>query len=99
MLGYDDKRAYFRMIMNSPCELKIKNQDSPKVLTAVCKDISAVGMSFEIEEAVELEQELEVAIESTNAQIASLSAEVKVVRCIKQDDTTYVIGVEIIHMN
>ena len=70
MLGYDDKRAYFRMIMNSPCELRLKNQDNPRVFTAVCKDISAVGMSFEIEDAVDLGQELDVSIESTNAQIA-----------------------------
>ncbi len=99
MLGYDDKRAYFRMIMNSPCELKIKGQDNRPTVSAVCKDISAVGMSFEVEEAVELGAEVSIAIESNNPQIASLSAEVKVVRCIEQDDNSHILGVEIIHMN
>ena len=99
MLGYDDKRAYFRMIMNSPCELKVKSQDSRPSLSAVCRDISAVGMSFELEETIELGTELSVAIESSNAQIASLSAEVKVTRCIEQDESSHIVGVEIIHMN
>lgn len=99
MLGYDDKRAYFRMIMNSPCELKANGKVGQPTVTAVCKDISAVGMSFELEESIELGTELSVAIESNNPQIASLSAEVKVVRCIEQDDGSHVLGVEIIHMN
>lgn len=99
MLGYDDKRAYFRMIMNSACELRINGDDTSAPFSAVCKDISAVGMSLELSEPITIGTELAVSIESSNPQIASLSALVKVVRTIEQEDENYVIGVEIIQMN
>ena len=50
MLGYDDKRNFFRMMLNSPCELVVSDEESTRTLQAVCKDISATGMSFEVEE-------------------------------------------------
>ncbi len=99
MLGYDDKRAYFRMIMNSPCELKIIDDETTAPFVAVCKDISAVGMSFELEETIPMDTELTVSIESSNPQIASLSANVKVVRSIEQESGNHMVGVEIISMN
>lgn len=99
MLGYDDKRNFFRMMVNSVCELKIKEDESTRAAQAVCKDISASGMSFELEEsAVELGTLINVYIESTNSQIPSLTADTKVVRCDSVDDNSCSIGVEIIEM-
>lgn len=105
MVDYDDKRAYFRMIMNSPCELKVLGDTSGQVLHAVCKDISSVGMSFEINNAdfkgVDIDGELEVTIESSNAQIASLHATTKVVRIEGGADNGAehtIVGVEILSM-
>jgi hypothetical protein len=99
MLGYDDKRNFFRMMVNSVCELKIKEDESTRTAQAVCKDISASGMSFELEEsAVELGTLINVYIESTNSQIPSLTADTKVVRCDSVDDNSCSIGVEIIEM-
>lgn len=100
MLEYDDKRNFFRMMLNSPCEIVVSDDESSRSLQAVCKDISSTGMSFEVEEqSVELGTKVEVSIESTSSQIASLSAIAKVVRCDKNTDSTCVIGVEISEMN
>lgn len=100
MLGYDDKRNFFRMMLNSPCELTVKDDESTRSLQAVCKDISATGMSFEVEEqSVELGTKVEVAIESTSSQIPSLVAKAKVVRCEPNTESSCVIGVEILEMN
>ncbi|WP_026375046.1 PilZ domain-containing protein [Aestuariibacter salexigens] len=99
MMGYDDKRNFFRMMVNSPCELKIEDDESTRTLQAVCKDISATGMSFEIEESsIEMGTQVQVCIESTSSQIPSLSATAKVVRCVPQSDTSSIIGVEITEM-
>ena len=99
MLGYDDKRNFFRMMVNSVCELKIKGDESTRNVQAVCKDISASGMSFELDEsAVELGTLVNVYIESTNSQIPSLTADTKVVRCDSVDENTCTVGVEIIEM-
>ncbi|MCC2615526.1 PilZ domain-containing protein [Aestuariibacter halophilus] len=99
MLGYDDKRNFFRMLLNSPCELKLSDDESTRTVSAVCKDISATGMSFELDEAsVEIGTRITVAIESTSSQIPSLSASAKVVRCESVSDNSCVIGVEITEM-
>lgn len=99
MLGYDDKRNFFRMMVNSVCELKIVDDESTRTLQAVCKDISATGMSFELEESsVELGTLVNVYIESTNQQIPSLTADTKVVRCDASDESSCTVGVEILEM-
>lgn len=99
MLGYDDKRNFFRMMLNSPCELVVNDEESTRTMQAVCKDISATGMSFEVEEqSVELGTKIQVSIESTSSQIPSLSATAKVVRCGAVGENSCTIGVEIIEM-
>lgn len=99
MLGYDDKRNFFRMLLNSPCELKVSDDESTRSLQAVCKDISATGMSFEVEEeSIELGTKIFVSIESTSSQIPSLTATAKVVRCGSASDSSCTIGVEILEM-
>ena len=100
MLGYDDKRNFFRMMVNSVCELKIQDDESIRSIQAVCKDISATGMSFELEESsVEIGTLVNVYIESTNSQIPSLTADTKVVRCdTAEDESSCTVGVEILEM-
>lgn len=96
MLGYDDKRNFFRMMVNSPCQLEINDEESSRTLQALCKDISATGMSLEVDEpSIELGTEVNVNIDSTSSQIPSLSAKAKVVRCVPETDASCIIGVEI----
>ena len=99
MLDYDDRRNFFRMMVNSVCEVKILDDESSRSLQAVCKDISATGISFEIEESfLEMGTKINVYIESTNSQIPSLTADTKVVRCEAIDESSCTVGVEIIEM-
>jgi hypothetical protein len=87
------------MMVNSVCELKIVDDESTRSLQAVCKDISATGMSLEIDESsIEMGTMVNVYIESTNSQIPSLTAETKVVRCEAIDDNSCIVGVEILEM-
>ncbi|MBF7072934.1 PilZ domain-containing protein [Glaciecola sp. MH2013] len=99
MLGYDDKRNFYRMMINSPCELTLLDDPTQRKTAAICKDISATGMSLEIEEAsMEIGTLLEVAIESNNDQIPSLNAKAKVLRCEPEGDNACLVGVEISEM-
>ncbi len=99
MLGYDDKRNFFRMMVNSVCEVKILDDESSRSLQARCKDIGATGMSFEIEgSSIEMGTKINVYIESTNSQFPSLTADTKVVRCEAIDDNSCTVGVEILEM-
>jgi c-di-GMP-binding flagellar brake protein YcgR len=99
MIGYDDKRNFFRMMVNSACEIVVNDDESSRTLQAVCKDISATGMSFEVEEtSIEIGTIVNVHIESTSSQIPSLSATAKVLRCDSTGDSSCNIGVEITEM-
>lgn len=99
MLGYDDKRNFFRMMVNSPCQITVDDAESSRNLQAICRDISATGMSLEVEEpSIELGTQLTVQIESTSSQIPSLSASAKVVRCEAASDNSCIVGVEISEM-
>lgn len=98
MLGYDDKRAFFRMMMNSPCTLMFSDSGASSKVSALCRDISATGMSFEVSEPLTVGAEMEVNIESTSTQISSLCALVKIVRQFEESDGNYVVGTEVIKM-
>lgn len=99
MLGYDDKRNFYRMMVNSPCELALLDDPAQRSILAICKDISATGMSLEIEQpAMEVGTLLDVSIESNSDQIPSLSAKAKVIRCTSETENTCLLGVEISEM-
>ena len=99
MLGYDDKRNFFRMMVNSPCQLQINDDESSRTIQAVCKDISATGMSLEVDEpSIEIGTQVSVNIDSTSSQIPSLAAVAKVVRCVPETESSCVVGVEISDM-
>lgn len=100
MLAYDDKRNFYRMMVNSPCEVVILDNNKSEPISAVCKDISATGMSLELEiDEIEVGTHTEITIDSNNMQIPSLVAKAKVVRCDSQSDSTCLAGVEITEMN
>jgi c-di-GMP-binding flagellar brake protein YcgR len=99
MLGYDDKRNFYRMMVNSPCEIAMLDDPAQRIIPAICKDISATGMSLEIEQAsMEIGTLLEVSIESNSDQIPSLSAKAKVLRCQAEGENACLVGVEISEM-
>ena len=65
----------------------------------MCKDISATGMSLEVDEpSIEVGTQVSVSIDSTSSQIPSLSAVAKVVRCVPESDSSCIVGVEISEM-
>jgi hypothetical protein len=68
-------------------------------MQAMCRDISATGMSLEVDEpAIEVGTQISVAIESSSSQIPSLAAIANVVRCEPETDASCIIGVEITQM-
>ena len=98
MVGYDDKRNFFRMMVNSNCSIQVQDDESMRSLPATCLDLSATGMSFELGEPIEEGTVVSARLESTNTQIPSLKANAKVIRCSQRDDSSYVLGVEIVEM-
>jgi len=100
MLAYDDKRNFFRMMVNSACQVVIVNNPEIQPMSAVCRDISATGMSIELEaKSIALGTSLEITIESQSDQLQSLVAMAKVVRCDDISEHACLVGVEISEMS
>lgn len=100
MLAYDDKRNFYRMMVNSPCQVTMLESPSKQSIAAVCRDISATGMSLELEvSSIDIGTMVEVVIDSSGSQIPSLVAKAKIVRCDSESDNSCLAGVEITEMN
>jgi c-di-GMP-binding flagellar brake protein YcgR len=99
MIAYDDKRNFYRMMVNSPCELALLGDPAQRTVQAICKDISATGMSLEIEQpTMDIGTLLVVSIESNSDQVPSLIAKAKVLRCTAETENSCLLGVEIIEI-
>ena len=100
MLGYDDKRNFYRMMVNSPCQVSIIDSPSAQPMNALCRDISATGLSIELQiQKIELGTLLEVVIDSNNEDLESLVAKAKVIRCDELSTDACLVGAEISEMN
>jgi c-di-GMP-binding flagellar brake protein YcgR len=100
MLAYDDKRNFYRMMVNSACQVVIVDAQETQSMNAVCRDISATGMSIELEtQNIENGTLLEITIESQSEQLQSLVAKSKVVRCDELTEKSCLVGVEISEMS
>ena len=96
MVDKDNKRKFLRMMVNSECNVKIVDDVSSRSLRGVCKDISATGMSIDIDEkSVEMGTMVNVHFESTNSQLSSLTADTRVVHCKEVNANSCNVGVEI----
>lgn len=99
MLGHNDKRNYYRMMVNAQVQVMINDPQSGRVVNAICRDLSATGMSLEIDEAMEMGTLLYIKMDSANPSIPPLSAHAKVMRCTQEQEDYYQLGVQIIELN
>lgn len=99
MLSRHDKRHYFRMMVNSEVQMMINDPESGRVISGICRDLSANGMSVEIDEPLEMGMMLHLRLASTNPSIAPLDAHAKVVRCAQESEEVYQLGLSFIELN
>lgn len=99
MIGADDQRNYLRMLINSEVELDIEDAEGGQTLSAMCRDLSATGMAFEVEQPIEIGSMIRTRINTNNSELSSLQAHAKVVRCVQETDNLYLIGAEVIEIN
>jgi c-di-GMP-binding flagellar brake protein YcgR len=99
MLSRNDKRHFFRMMVNANVQILINDPESGREITGICRDLSATGMAVEIDEPLEMGSMLHLRLESTNSSIDSLDAHAKVIRCSQEGEDLYQIGVLFIELN
>ena len=95
MIGRDDQRSYYRMMINADCSVVIDTLEAPLEMTAICRDLSSNGMAVEIEQAIDIGQNISFTVHSASEQIPSLTGKGKVLRCNPEGASSFLLGVEI----
>ena len=95
MVNFDDKRNFYRMMLNTEVTVTIIDDETNCDLTATCRDLSATGMAIEMSHPIALDTHVRVKVASANNSIQSLDACGKVVRVDEESPECYLIGITI----
>jgi len=95
MKGYDDKRDFYRMMLNSEVAVTVIDDEVNTSLTATCRDLSATGMAFELEYPLALSTLVRVKVNSAGSKVQSLDVCGRVVRIEEESSSCYIIGIAI----
>jgi len=95
MKGFDDKRDFYRMMLNSEVFVTVIDDEVNTNLTATCRDLSATGMAFELEHPIAISTHVKVKLDSASSQIQPLDICGRVVRIEEESTNCYLIGITI----
>ena len=95
MVNYDDKRNFYRMMLNGEVTVTIIDDEANSKVLATCRDLSATGIAIEMEHPLEMNTAVRISVQSANNAIQPLDAKGKVVRITEESANCYLIGVNI----
>jgi c-di-GMP-binding flagellar brake protein YcgR len=95
MLNYDDKRNFYRMLLNSEVVLTVIDDEANSKVFATCRDLSATGMAIEMSHPLEMGTAVRMRIDSLNSNVQAFDACGKVVRIVEENPDCYLIGITI----
>ena len=95
MITFDDKRNFYRMMLNSEVIVTIIDDEANSQITATCRDLSATGMAIETEHPIAMSTHVKVKLDSSSEQVQSLDMRGKVVRVGEECEGCYLIGIAI----
>lgn len=90
MLEFTERREYFRI--NVDCEIDYRRLDGDAVQKARCTTLSGAGLSFITDEILEIDDKLEVIIQSQLPATPPLRAHIRVINVRGLSDLTFVIS-------
>ena len=95
MINFDDKRNFYRTLLNTEVIVTIIDDETNSQLMVVCRDLSATGIAVEMEYPLALKTHVRVKVASANKNLPSLIVFGKVVRVEVESQECYLIGVTI----
>lgn len=95
MVNYDDKRGFYRMLLNSEVGITVIDDEVNSNLTATCRDLSATGMAIEMSHPIEEGSCIRAKVESSNSSIQSLDVKGRVIRVVEESPECYLVAVSI----
>jgi c-di-GMP-binding flagellar brake protein YcgR len=95
MVNYDDKRNFYRMLLNSEVRITVIDDEVNTDLVATCRDLSATGMAIEMSHPIEPGISIRARVDSSNSSIQSLDVSGKVIRVEEESPECYLVGLSI----
>lgn len=95
MINFDDKRDFYRMMLNSEVCVTIIDSEANRQISAICRDLSATGIAIEMEYPIELSTSVRVKVKSPSDQVQPLDINGKVVRVEEEANACYLVGIAI----
>lgn len=97
MITHNDQRNFIRMAVNSDVQVRFEDDEGEQVRAGICRDLSATGMSIEMDVALAEGTPLEIHMD-TGGVVPALQASCKVIRCTEVEAGCYNLGCEIIEL-
>ncbi|MGB2740338.1 MAG: PilZ domain-containing protein [Cognaticolwellia sp.] len=95
MVNYDDKRNFYRMMLNSEVTVTIIDDEANSKILATCRDLSATGIAIEMTHPLEMNTAVRISVQSASNTVQPLDVKGKVVRVTEESANCYLIGVNI----
>lgn len=95
MVNFDDKRNFYRMLLNSEVNITIIDDEVNSSIFAICRDLSATGIAIELNHPLEKGTLVRARVDSPNASVQALDLTGKVIRIDEETPECYLIGIEI----
>tara|TARA_R110001583_G_scaffold2233_6_gene16400 strand:+ start:4184 stop:4483 length:300 start_codon:yes stop_codon:yes gene_type:complete len=95
MINFDDKRNFYRMMLNSEVDVTIIDDEANRQITATCRDLSATGMAIEVDHPIAMSTQVKIKLDSSSEQVQSLDIRGKVVRIDEECEGVYLVGIAI----
>lgn len=93
MINFDDKRNFYRMMLNSEVVVTIIDDEANRQITATCRDLSATGMAIEVDHPIAMSTQVKIKLDSSSEQVQSLDIRGKVVRIDEECEGVYLVGI------
>ncbi len=94
-MNFDDKRDFYRMMLNSEVMVTIIDDETNSQITATCRDLSATGMAIELEHPLAISTHVKIKIDSASDLVPALDIRGKVVRVGEECEGCYLVGIAI----
>lgn len=95
MVNYDDKRDFYRMMINSDVSVTIIDDEANSTVLATCRDLSATGMAIEMSHPIELNSNVRLSVDSAGSAVQPLDVRGKVVRVTEEGEACFLVGINI----
>jgi c-di-GMP-binding flagellar brake protein YcgR len=95
MINFDDKRDFYRIMLNSEVIVTIIDDEANSQITATCRDLSATGMAIEMEHPLAMSTQVKIKLYSASELVQDLYVRGKVVRIDEEYEGCYLVGIYI----